>query len=59
MREPLPENIEGAKVEQHMFEHSIEWGHVALGIGMLAVAYVVYPVLADRQNDEDETGVRR
>jgi hypothetical protein len=59
MLEPTPENIDGTVVEKHSFEHRVNWSHVALGVGMLAVAYVVHRVLADRNDDEDETGVSR
>lgn len=51
--EPLPENIEGYVVDTstHSYEHRIPWGHVAVGIGLLALAYVAHQYL----NDSDET----
>lgn len=53
MQDPMPENIDGSKVERHVFKHSIEWGHVALGIGMVVVAVVVWRV-ASGESDEDD-----
>lgn len=43
---PLPENIDGVVKETHNFEHEvghqINWGYVAVGAGLLAVAYILY-----------------
>lgn len=53
--EPLAENIEGHVVESHNYEHrlhhEIPWGHVAVGVGILAAAYVAHQYL----NESDET----
>ena len=57
MEDPIPENIDGSKVVTHSYEHRIDWGYVGLGVGLLAVAYVGYTVLATSESDDDERGV--
>lgn len=47
MRDPLPENIDGRKEHQHVFEHRINWGHVVLGAGIFAAAYIAYRAFVD------------
>jgi len=46
MNDPLPENIEGVVTEDHSFEHqmqhSFDWGQIALGLGIVAIAYVLW-----------------
>jgi len=42
MQDPVPENIEGSKVETHEFIHRIDWGQVALAVAALATLYVVF-----------------
>lgn len=39
--EPEPSNISGEVVHRHAFEHRINWGHVALALAGLAVAYLL------------------
>lgn len=57
--EPLPENIDGERVEKHVFTHEINWGHVAAGVGALAIAWVMYQwvVAGDSDDDSDENGL--
>ena len=38
MRDPHPENIDGRKVQRHVFKHEIQWGYVALALVVLVVA---------------------
>lgn len=42
--DPLPENVDGHVVQsyEHQLYHEIPWGQVAIGVGLLALAYVVY-----------------
>lgn len=47
MSDPAPENVTGEKRVVHSVEHSIPWGHVALGVGLLALAYVLHAHLTD------------
>jgi len=37
--EPNPENVSGEVVRKHSFEHRINWGHVALGLAVIYLAY--------------------
>lgn len=57
--DPLPENIEGHVVESHNYEHrlhhEIPWGHVAVGVGILAAAYVAHQYLNKSDEASDET----
>ena len=59
MQDPIPENIDGSKQVIHKVEHQRKWGHVALALGVLGVAYVGYRVLAgtNEHRDKDEMGV--
>jgi len=56
--EPLAENIEGHVVESHNYEHrlhhEIPWGHVAVGVGILAAAYVAHQYLNESDESPDE-----
>jgi len=59
MRDPLPENIDGAKV------HNVNWdinvGHVGLALAGLAIAYVLWsafePAEGGDNGEETEAGV--
>jgi hypothetical protein len=56
--EPKPENVTGEKVQKHVFKHRVDWGHVALGLGVIAVAWVAYQTLAESspKNEEPSLG---
>lgn len=41
MQDPKPENIEGSKRITHTVEHKVDWGHVALGLGLLALVWLI------------------
>jgi hypothetical protein len=56
MQDPVRENIDGSKVERHVFKHSVDWGHIAIGIGLLAVAAVVWRATSGEDDDEDQDG---
>lgn len=51
--EPRPENISGEKIERHVFEHSIQWGHVTLGIAAIVVAWKGAQLLGGGNDEED------
>jgi hypothetical protein len=53
MDDPMPENIDGTKVERHTFEHRMPWGQIAIGVGLIALAYAIHKAL-DRDLDLDE-----
>lgn len=55
MRDPMPANIEGEKVQRHVFKHEINWGYVAVAVA--AVIVVIY-VLPGEGNDEKEATQR-
>lgn len=50
MRDPEPSNIEGRKVERHEFSHVVNWGYVAMGLGLLALAWVVYQLVSSTES---------
>lgn len=56
MEDPKPENIVGEKRAVHRVEHRIDWGYLTLGLGALAVGYVLYRLFVQTgdsdQNDE-------
>jgi hypothetical protein len=54
MRDPHPENIGGSKVQKHVFEHSMNWGHIALAVAVLVVVWKVAPVLASDDEEKDQ-----
>jgi len=54
MDDPQPENIQGSKQVVHKVEHQINWGHVALAVGVLTALYVGHQVLSHRNSVEDE-----
>lgn len=60
MRDPKVENITGEKHVQHVVEHSVDWGHVALGLAAIFAAWKVAGLLdGDDQsqgNDEVPSG---
>jgi hypothetical protein len=54
VRDPHPDNISGEKHVQHVVEHSVDWGHVALGLAGIFVAWKLAQLLDgdDEGNDE-------
>lgn len=56
--EPNPENVNGEKiqkeVQKHVFEHSVEWGQVMLGIAGIALIYVLYQLLIVDSSPKNE-----
>jgi hypothetical protein len=61
MRDPPAENIRGTKASTHHVEHSIDWGHFALGIGGLVLAYVIWRAIepTDDGGEDDESVISR
>lgn len=53
VREPPVENTYGAKSVSHTIEHRIDWGHVALGVGLLLLAYVLHRAWLSADDDEE------
>lgn len=49
---PKPENVSGEKVEQHVFKHEINWGHVAISLAVLFVGYVLYRGIVEEDDEE-------
>jgi uncharacterized oligopeptide transporter (OPT) family protein len=56
MRDPMPTNISGEKVQRHVFKHEINWGYVAVAVVVLIVA--IRLVDADRENTEGDANRR-
>lgn len=54
MQDPKPANISGSKRVSHSYTHRIDWGYVAAGVGMVALAFVVYRVFGPKP-EEDES----
>ena len=52
MNDPLPENIQGEKVQRHVFKHEINWGYVALAVAVVATAYLALRQTGEK-NQED------
>lgn len=63
MQDPQPENIEGMMEEVHRFEHSINWGHLVLGLAIIVFLIQFGPPLLDvfeasgDDGEEDQTYV--
>lgn len=55
--EPLPENIEGVVIRErtssHELHHRIPWGQVAIGLGLVALAYVVHQYLGGGDESDE------
>lgn len=49
--EPPKENVSGEVVRRHSFEHQINWGHVALGLALLYMAYHGVRLLDSGESD--------
>lgn len=56
MQDPKPANISGSKTVTHSYSHRFDWGYVAAGVGMVALAYVLYKIFCSGSKD-DEDGV--
>jgi hypothetical protein len=48
-------NVEGKKVEKmtHSVEHVINWSHLSLGLGLIAVGWAVVVLFRGDKNQED------
>jgi len=57
MQDPPAENIEGVKRVAHTVEHRIDWGHVMIGVGLLALALVFRRVFTPNEEDSRTGGV--
>lgn len=55
MQDPPSQNIAGKKVVTSSVEHNVDWGYVALGLGLLAVAYVGYRLFSSGESAEERT----
>ena len=55
MRDPLPGNIDGSKVETHEFKHVINWGYVTLGLAGLGVVYLLWKLRVEGENIEHDS----
>lgn len=50
MKDPLPENIEGAKRVTHSVNHQINWGYALVGLAVILVVLAYGPqVLASEE----------
>jgi len=56
MQDPAPENITGEKQIVHKVEHRVNWGHVAVGIGLLTLALVAKRLVSESREDDEEMG---
>jgi hypothetical protein len=58
MRDPPAENITGQKEVAHTVSHKVDWGHVALGIGLIALALVARRLFVSNggKNENDGRG---
>lgn len=52
MQDPPAENITGSKRVAHTVEHRVDWGHVALGVGLLLLTYVLHRAFLKSSDDE-------
>lgn len=55
MRDPMPENIDGSKVQRHEFKHVINWGYVSVALAALVVAYLILRSMDGPVDEDDET----
>jgi hypothetical protein len=57
--EPEPANVDGKKIEKvtHSVEHSIDWGHVAIGVGALAVAWALLRLFSTSEDKNEDDGL--
>ena len=57
MEDPLPENIEGSKRVTHSVNHHINWGYVAVGVGLLVVGAAAVSLLGGSSSEEEAVEV--
>lgn len=55
--DPKPENITGEKQVQHVVEHSVDWGHVALGLAAIYALWTLGQLLDDGDDEGNDEGV--
>lgn len=55
MQDPQPSNITGEKVQQHVFKHEVDWGHIIIGIVVLFAVWYTDPL--SKLGDDDEADV--
>jgi hypothetical protein len=55
MKDPKPENIIGEKSVSHRVEHRVDWGWVAGGVGLLALAFVLYRIFGPTADDAEDS----
>ena len=51
--QPYPENIDGSVSYSHEIHHKINWGYVAVGVGILAVVLF----LREKTTESEDNGV--
>ena len=56
MQDPPADNITGQKRVAHTVSHSVDWGHVALGVGLLMLALVLHRRFTDGGDSDDGRG---
>lgn len=54
MRDPHPANIQGQKVQRHVFKHEIQWGYVVLGLVALLVLWKFGGPIIRTDDDESQ-----
>lgn len=54
MKDPAPENIAGRKTVAHSVNHEIQWGYVAVGVGLVVVGLSAYTLLSGDDDDGQE-----
>lgn len=54
MRDPLPDNIDGQKVVSHEVQHSVDWGHVALGVAAIYAIWKGAQLLGGGSDDVED-----
>jgi len=60
MKDPIPENISGSKVQTHSFEHKINWSYVILGVIAVYALFQVGKIVDEgntQGDDERDLGV--
>jgi hypothetical protein len=59
MRDPEPANIDGEKVQKHVFKHEINWGYVAIAVAVVAVAWRASQLASEGKDEGDSENTRR
>lgn len=52
MRDPYQENIDGQKVQRHVFKHEINWGMVAVSLVALVVLWKLSGSIFEEDDEE-------